>query len=222
MANTPEKIMKRLKTKLVVGITGGIGSGKTFVCSKLAKKGFKVFYADAIAKNLYTKNKTLLAALVKEFGKDILNYQGKINLSKFREVIFANKKNYAKVNKIVHPIVIDYIIKESKKSIYDIILVESALVFESGLDKDLDYVIMIYANKKTRVERIMMRDGSKKSEVENIMKYQLDEKSKLELSDFVLVNNKSEKQLDDQIDFLARLLKSLTGQKELYSEGKGS
>jgi dephospho-CoA kinase len=220
MATTPEKIMKKHKTKLIVGITGGIGSGKTFVCNRLAKKGFKVFYADSIAKNLYSKNKTLLQTLVKEFGKDILNYQGKINLSKFREVIFANKKNYGKINKIVHPLVIDYILKESKKSIYDIVLVESALVFESGLDKDLDYVIMIYANKKTRVERIMMRDGAKKSEVESIMKYQIDDKKKLEMSDFVLVNNKTEEQLDDQIDFLARLLKSLTGQKELYNEGK--
>ena len=214
--------MKKQKTKLLVGITGGIGSGKTFVCNKLAKKGFKVFYADTIAKNLYTSNKTLLKNIVKEFGEDILNYQGKINLSKFREVIFANKKNYSKINKIVHPLVIDYIIKESKKSIYDIVLIESALVFESGLDKDLDYVIMIYANKKTRVERIMMRDGAKKSEVENIMKYQIDDKQKLELSDFVLVNNKSEEQLDEQIDFLARLLKSLSKQKELYPEDKES
>lgn len=214
--------MKKQKTKLLVGITGGIGSGKTFVCNKLAKKGFKIFYADTIAKNLYTSNKTLLKNIVKEFGEDILNYQGKINLSKFREVIFANKKNYSKINKIVHPLVIDYIIKESKKSIYDIVLIESALVFESGLDKDLDYVIMIYANKKTRVERIMMRDGAKKSEVENIMKYQIDDKQKLELSDFVLVNNKSEEQLDEQIDFLARLLKSLSKQKELYPEDKES
>jgi len=206
------------KSKLIVGITGGIGSGKTFVCNKLAKKGFKIFYADLIAKNLYTKNKTLLNTLVKEYGKGILNYQGKINLSKFREVIFANKKNYGKINKIVHPLVISHILKESRKSIYDIVLVESALVFESGLDKDLDYVIMIYANKKTRVERIMMRDGAKKSEVESIMKYQIDDKKKLELSDFVLVNNKSEQQLDEQVDFLARLLKSLSEQKELYAD----
>ena len=211
---------KSSKSKLIIGITGGIGSGKTFVCNRLAKKGFKVFYADAIAKSLYTKNKTLLQTLVKEFGKDILNYQGKINLSKFREVIFANKKNYGKINKIVHPLVISHILKESKKSIYDIVLVESALVFESGLDKDLDYVIMIYANKKTRVERIMMRDGAKKSEVESIMKYQIEDKKKLEMSDFVVVNNKTEEQLDEQIDFLARLLKSLTEQKELYSEEK--
>lgn len=212
--------MKKRKTKLIVGITGGIGSGKTFVCNKLAKKGFKVFYADTIAKNLYSSNKALLRNIVKKFGKDILNYQGKINLSKFREVIFANKKNYSKINKIVHPLVIDYIIKESKKSIYDIVLVESALVFESGLNKDLDYVIMIYANKKTRIERIMIRDGAKKSAVEKIMKYQIDDKEKLELSDFVLVNNKTEKQLDGQIDFLARLLKSLSKQKELYPEEK--
>lgn len=222
MPKTSDKIMKKNKSKLLVGITGGIGSGKTVVCSKLAKKGFKVFYADTIAKNLYRSNKTLLQKLVKEFGKDILNYSGKINLSKFREVIFANKKNYAKVNKIVHPIVIDYIKKESRKSIYDIVLIESALVFESGLDKDLDYIIMIYSNKKNRVSRIMMRDGSKKTEVENIMKYQIDEKEKLEQSDFVLVNNKTEEELDSQVDFLARLLKSLSEQKELYPEGKES
>ena len=209
------KVKRGSKDKVIIGITGGIGSGKTYICNLLTKKGFKIFYADAIAKNMYTTNKTLLKNLVKEFGEEILNYQGKINLSKFKEVLFKNKKNYERVNKIVHPIVISHINAQAKKSFYDVVLVESAILFESKFDKDMDYVIMIYADKKTRVKRIMERDGATKAEVENIMKYQIDEKKKIEMSDFVLVNNKSEEELTDQVNFLARLLKSLTKRKEL-------
>ncbi len=209
------KVKKGSRDKVIVGITGGIGAGKTYVCRMLTRKGFKIFYADIIAKKMYGTNKILLNSLVKEFGKGILNYQGKINLAKFREVLFKSKKNYEKVNKIVHPIVINYINTQAKKSIYDVVLIESAILFESGFDKDMDYVIMLYADKKTRVQRIMQRDGATKTEVENIMKYQIDEKKKIEMSDFVLVNNKSEEELTEQVDFLARLLKSLTKRKEL-------
>ncbi|CAN5442346.1 dephospho-CoA kinase [soil metagenome] len=209
------KVKKGSREKVIIGITGGIGSGKTLICNKLNKKGFKVFYADAIAKTMYTSNKALHKSLVKEFGEGILNYQGKISLSKLRNLLFKNKKNYERVNKIVHPIVINYINAQAKKSIYDVVLIESAILFESKFDKDMDYVIMIYADKKTRIKRIMERDGASRSEVENIMKYQIDEKKKIELSDFVLVNNKSELELNAQIDFLGKLLKSLTKRKEL-------
>ena len=129
--------MKR-KGKLVIGITGGIGSGKTLVSKMLARKGFKVYYADLIAKNLYLTDDKLVKNLTKAFGKDILNFKGKVNLSKLKEIIFANKKNYELINKIVHPAVKNYIKMEIKKSKYDLVLVEAAILFESGFNKSLD------------------------------------------------------------------------------------
>lgn len=199
----------RDKRKLLVGITGGIGAGKTEVCKMLARRGFKVFYSDLIAKELYLKDKKLANDIVKVFGKDILNYKKKINLFKLKEKIFSSRKNYQTINKIVHPVVIKYLIKEAKKSKFDIVIIESALLFESGFNKDIDYVITVYSNKKNRENRLMLRDESSRNEINHLMKFQIDEKKKMALSDFVLMNNKSLDDLKIQVDFLSTVIKSL-------------
>ena len=183
------------KKKRVIGITGGIGSGKTEVCKLLAKRGFKVFYSDLVAKNLYLTDKKLAGNIVRVFGKDILNYKGKINLPKLREKIFASKKNYMAINKIVHPVVISYLNKEARKSKFDITVIESALLFESGFNKDLDYIVTVYSNKKNRISRLMLRDEASRNDINDLMKFQIDDKSKMSMSDFVLINNKTLKDL---------------------------
>jgi dephospho-CoA kinase len=200
----------KIKGKLLVGITGGIGSGKSEVSKMLARRGFKIYNADQIAKNLYISNKSLANKIVKYFGKDVLNYKGKINLSKLKELIFSSKKNYEAINKIVHPVVIKQLRDDIKKSNYEIAIIEAALIFESGLDKYLDMVIMVYANKKSRVERLMIRDESTRREILDIMDLQMDEKKKLEKADFVIINNKSIDDLKIQIDFLGKILKSIS------------
>ncbi|MBL7128227.1 MAG: dephospho-CoA kinase [Ignavibacteria bacterium] len=201
--------MNELENKLLVGVTGGIGSGKSEVCRKLEKKGFKVFYADPIAKELYIKNKELAEDVVKEFGKDILNFKGKINLAKLRKVIFQSKKNFKRINEIVHPVVIDYIMKEAIKCKENIILIEAALIFESLFDEQLDYIVMVFANKENRIKRIMQRDGARRADVENLMRYQIDERIKVKNADFVIKNNDTISKLNPQINFLSRVLKTL-------------
>ena len=201
--------MHKIKGKILVGITGGIGSGKSQVCRQLHNNGFKVIFADRMAKDLYKTDKKLAGSVVKYFGKDILNYQGVISLTKLREKVFANKKNYQKINDIVHPVVIKHLLNDIKKSKQKIVLIESALVFDTIFYKYLDYVIMVYSNKKHRLERIMMRDGAVKKEVDRIMKYQIDEKIKIERSDFVIVNNKSLEELEKEVEFFSKVLKAL-------------
>jgi len=200
--------MKR-KGKLVVGVTGGIGSGKTLVCKMLAKRGFKVYYADLIAKNLYLTDKKLVKEIAEVYGRDILNYKGKINLPKLKEKIFSNKQNYETINKLVHPGVINFLRKEISRSKYDLVLVEAAVLFESGFNKSLDYIITVYSNKKNRINRLMVRDESSKTEINRLMKFQIDEKNKMEMSDFVIMNNKTVDDLKKQVDFLGKVMKAL-------------
>ncbi|MCU0372968.1 MAG: dephospho-CoA kinase [Ignavibacteria bacterium] len=200
---------KIFRNKILVGITGGIGSGKSEVCRMLAKTGIKVIYADFMAKELYKKDKKLAAEIVKAFGKDVLNFQGVISLTKLREIVFKNKTNFRKINNIVHPVVIKQLMNHIKPLKQKIVLIESALVFDTAFHSYLDYVIMVYSNKKNRIDRIVARDGARKSEVEKIMSYQLDEKIKIEKSDFVVVNNKSFEDLEKDIRFLGKLLKIL-------------
>lgn len=204
--------MKR-KRKLIIGITGGIGSGKTLVSKLLSKRGFKVYYADLVAKKLYSEDKKLVKDLVKVFGKEIINFKGKVILPKLKEIIFANKKNYETINKLVHPAVINYLKKEIRKSRYDLVLVEAAVLFESGYNKSLDYIITVYSNKKNRIERLMIRDEASRSEINHLMKFQIDEKRKMEMSDFVIMNNKTIDDLKKQVDFLSKVLKALQENK---------
>jgi len=201
--------MSKIKGKVLIGITGGIGSGKSEVCTQLENRGFKVFFADLIAKELYTKDKNLAASLVKRFGKDILNFKGKINLAKLKQLIFLNKRNYNDANKIVHPIVIKHMEKLIKKCKERIIIVESAILFESSYNEYLDYVVVVYANKKNRIKRVMLRDGAKKTDIEKIIKYQIDEREKIEKADFVIINNKSIDGLNENIDFFSNIIKNL-------------
>lgn len=206
--------MRTIKDKVLVGITGGIGSGKTEVCRILENEGFKVLYADPIAKDLYTKNKKLSDAIVKLMGKGILNFKGKISLSKLKKAIFDNSSKYKKLNALVHPVVIKELKKEIKELKDKIVIIEAALVFESGMDEDLDYVITVYSNKKNRQSRIRLRDESTYDYIENVMKHQMDEKEKIEHSDFVIVNNKSLKELEDQTIFIGKVLKALKKRKK--------
>jgi dephospho-CoA kinase len=170
-------------------------------------------YADQIAKDLYTKDKKLTDQVVKAMGKKVLNFKGKISLSKLKKEIFSNEAKYKKLTKLVHPAVIANLKKEIKGMDDHIVLVETALAFESGMDKDLDYIIMVYANKKNRMARIRLRDEATFKEIETVMHYQMDEKEKIENSDFVIVNNKSLEALEAQTMFIGKVLKALKKRK---------
>ncbi|MCE1164133.1 MAG: dephospho-CoA kinase [Bacteroidetes bacterium] len=123
--------------------------------------------------------------------------------------MFANKKNFKKINEIVHPTVIKSLMEHIKTLKQRVIVIESALVFDTSFHKYLDYSIMVYSNKKNRLQRIMMRDGANRKEIEKIMKFQLDEKIKIEKSDFVIVNNKSLEELTKEVEFFSKVLNAL-------------
>ena len=198
--------MKNFKGKTVIGITGGIGSGKSMLCRMLKENGYKVIYADSLTKELYQKDKKLLQKLVETFSKDILNFKGKLILPKLKEIIFSSEKNFKKVNSIVHPVVIEAIKKEIIKAKEKVVIIEAALIFESGFDKFLDYVITIFSNKKNRTERIMFRDGVRKKDVDKVMKLQMDDRIKVEKSDFVVINNKTIDHLHKQAEILGKII----------------
>lgn len=197
------------KSRLKVGITGGIGSGKSLACRYLEELGYKVIYADKIAKELYASNKALLKKLAAEFGKSILNSDGTLNRINARKAIFSNKKNIKRVNSIVHPFVfreMDRIVAGIKDRI---IFFEAAIMFESGSYKRMNYVVLIYADKETRIKRIINRDGVKRRDVLKLMKLQLDEREKLKRADFVIKNNSTAAELKKKIKAFNRIIKLL-------------
>lgn len=199
----------RKSGKLKIGITGGIGSGKSLACKYFEKLGYKVIYADRVAKELYTSNKQLINRLVAEFGRGILDENGKLSRPNARSIIFSNKKNIIRVNSIVHPFVFREMDKMVSRIKDKVVLFEAAIMFESGSYKRMDYVVLIYANEETRIKRIIKRDGVKRRDVLRLMKLQLDEREKAKRADFVIKNNTTALELQKNVKAFNRILKAL-------------
>jgi dephospho-CoA kinase len=174
--------------KVLIGITGGIGSGKSLAAHYFELLGYKVINADAFTRELYRTNPELKEKLVGAFGKEILDENGFVSGAKARSIIFADSDSIKRVNSIVHPFVIDAISKEVLKLKGEIVFIESAIAYESGFYKNLDYVIMVYSPDNLRIQRVAKRDGAKEEDILKLMKLQMPEKEKMERADFVLLN----------------------------------
>jgi dephospho-CoA kinase len=192
-----------------IGVTGGIGSGKSLACKYFEKLGYNVIYADYIAKELYTSNKQLLQNLVKVFGKGILDEKGNLSRVNSRKIIFKSKKNIKRVNSIVHPFVIREIDRQIRNLNSRIVLIETAIMFESGYYRRNDYNILVYANKSLRLKRVSERDKVSKASVEKLMKLQMPEQEKMLMADFIIKNNGTPKKLFNDIKQFSKILSIL-------------
>lgn len=195
--------------KLVIGITGGIGSGKSVACRYFEKLGYEIIYADKIAKELYRTSSKLRNLLVKEFGIGILGDDGRISIENARNIIFSKTLNLKRVNSIVHPFVIREIGKLLAGSRKRIILVETAIMFESGYANRMDYVILIYSNKSLRKKRVKLRDKLSTVVIEKIMNQQMDEREKISHADFIIKNDSTPAELYRNIKSFTKIMNIL-------------
>ena len=178
---------------LKIGITGGIGSGKTTICKVFEKVGIPVYYADLQARELMNTDAVLIEELKKEFGTAIYNEQKELIRPKLAEIVFNDKQKLQKLNAMVHPAVQrGFKLWAEQYADKPYVLKEAALLFESGSYKDLDYVVTISAPKAMRLQRVVDRDGVKKSDVEKRMKNQLTEEERLERADYVINNDETQ------------------------------
>jgi len=188
---------------LKVGITGGIGSGKTIVCKVFEQLGVPVYSADAVARELVA-NDTRIKLKIKEcFGSAIYSESGNLDRKKLAEIVFNDKQALEKLNSIVHPAVRSHFLDwlsgieragqevEKNQSQPPYILKEAAIVFESGAHKDLDAVITVTATDELKIKRVMKRDAITRHEVEQRMKNQMSDEDKIGASDYVINNDDS-------------------------------
>jgi dephospho-CoA kinase len=180
---------------LKIGLTGGIGTGKSTVANIFKVLGIPVFDADAAAKKIMNENDELKEKLKLEFGNDV--YKNELLDKKYlSNIVFNNNYKLEKLNAIVHPITIQAGIDWAEKQTAPYIIKEAALMFEAGSAYNLDYIIGVFSPVKLRIKRVMKRDGANEAEVEARMKTQIDENIKMKLCDFVVVN--------DEITFLTK------------------
>ena len=155
-----------------VGVTGGIGSGKSTVCKLLAQYGVAVYDSDSKAKELMNSDEALRKALCEAFGQECYNAEG-LNRSYLAEKVFGDEESLSKLNSIVHPAVKADFREwaEAQNSAY--VVLESAILFESGFDSEVDTTIAVLAPKEERLRRTVSRDGSDRAAVEARMAHQM-------------------------------------------------
>lgn len=171
-----------------VGITGGIGAGKSFVCKRFAAMGFPVFDCDKESKLLMNTHQVVRFRLTELLGQEC--YQNDtLNRAFVAEKIFNNPTLKQQVEAIVHPIVAEQFNQWASEQNAPIVLVESAILYESGFDTQVDKVIVVDANTETRIERTMKRDACSKEQAEQRINAQMSNQEKIKKADYIIQNN---------------------------------
>lgn len=179
-----------------VGITGGIGSGKSRVCSILEGYGVAVYDADSRAKGLMRDSLVLRDALVARFGQEVYTNEG-INRAYLAERVFSDAEELKALNAIVHPAVMDDFDRWAMEQEGDYVVLESAILFEAHLEDRVDDVVAVMAPAELRLERAMLRDGASREQIESRMRNQLTDEERVERAKYAIVNIDIEELVDD-------------------------
>jgi len=191
---------------LKVGLTGGIGSGKTTVAQIFEVLSIPVYYADSAARDLMNQDPELKEKIIASFGKE--SYQnGELNRSYLGSVVFPDTEKLSLLNSIVHPVTIRDSANWMKNQKTPYAIKEAALIFEAGLEKYLDYVIGVTAPESLRIQRVVERDHVPMEKVLDRMRHQMDEKEKISQCDFVIQNDGNTALLPQVLAIHEKLLK---------------
>ncbi len=190
---------------IILGITGGIGSGKTTVTNILHLLDIPVYIADIESKRITDTSPTVREKLIKLFGRELYQ-EDKLNKPLLASLIFGNEENLTKVNAIIHPEVrndFDEWVKKNKDK--KVVAIESAIMFESGFYKFVDKKITVYTPLEMRIERAMKRDNTPKDKILSRINSQMPDEEKKELSDFVIVNDNKHSLIGQTISLLDKI-----------------
>lgn len=175
-----------------VGITGGIGAGKSYVAKVFKKWGVPFYDADKEAKDLMVNNMEIKNALIHHFGPKVYTEDGHLDRHYLSEIVFQNPEKLELLNSIVHPVVIKHGEDWAKRQTKAYSLKEAALLFESGSYKKLDYTILVVAPKELRIKRVQERDNISREAVLQRMDKQMSDSEKRKLADFIIHNDEKE------------------------------
>lgn len=201
--------MQSQNKKLKIGITGGLGSGKTSASRFLITLGYPVFFADEIAKSMMVNDPSLVARIKEEFGTESYK-EGILNTSYLGQKVFSSPELVKKLNSIVHPAVVLNSARVMEEALLssDIVFYEAALLMEAGMMERFDYILLITADEEIRVERGIKRGGITGDEIRRRIKSQLSEPEKIKQSHFVIENNFTLEELQIKLNKFLTLIKS--------------
>lgn len=186
-----------------IGLTGSIGAGKSTVSAILRELGAPVIDADAISRDITQNDASLLEKIRKEFGNEVFQQDGKLDRGKMAELVFSDTAKREKLENMLHP----RIISRMKEMEYvfdkeDFVVFDVPLLFETGMNKQMDIVWVVDADKEIRIGRLAERNGMSRSEAENRIKAQLSDEKKRAHADLIIENNGTHKELKRKIECL--------------------
>jgi len=193
----------------IVGLTGGIGSGKSTIANFFRELGVPVYEADIEAKKMMNTSKVIRKKMIAEFGVDAYSDGNQLNRKYLATIVFNNKNKLAAINNIVHPKLAKHFSKwlQKQKTLYAI--QENAIIFENNTADKFDYIIAVTAPIEQRIERVIKRDGLKKKDVIARINNQWDEAKKNELADFV-IHNINLPEAKKQVEFIHKKIEKLS------------
>ncbi|MFC2131096.1 dephospho-CoA kinase [Bacteroidota bacterium] len=198
---------------IVCAITGGIGAGKSTVAELVKEMGYVVISSDDNAKNIMASNQEIKSKLINEFGEKVYNENGEINKEYLSNIVFGPSEKHQtallKLNSIVHPFVIEFMIKEVSK--YEekgepFIFVESALTYEAGLEDGFDYVIVVDTLEDIVIDRVKQRSGLSAEDIMLRINQQIPSEKKKHQADFVIENNGSPEELKKSVNIIIKII----------------
>lgn len=194
---------------VTLGVTGGLGSGKSTACQRFSERGAILFDADSVAKDLLQSNRELQEKITAEFGQDLVR-DGSVDTAKLARIAFAGEETQTALNNIVHPYVIGEFeaVRTPRESVEGLLVVDAPLIFESGFDNRLDHTLLIYTTYRLRLQRALRRGTLSRDQLLRRIALQMPEEEKRELASFVIENNGTIEQLHQRVD---RLYEQLVG-----------
>ena len=173
--------------KVKIGITGGIGSGKTYICNLLRERGYEVYNCDDEAKRIMLEDEEIISQIKTLIGNDAYTPDGQLNKPVIANFIFSDKDNAAKVNSIVHPAVKKDFLRWAEDK--QVAIMESAILFESGFDNVVDTTVLIWADARNRLKRAMTRDHATREQIEARMAAQISDDEARRKADYIFRHN---------------------------------
>jgi len=190
----------------IVGLTGGIGSGKTTVANMFKELGVPVYVADTEAKELMNTSKVIKRQLIEKFGEQAYTKDG-VNRDFLAAKVFSDPVSLQKINSIVHPKVKEHFTKWVSKQPASYVIKEAAIIFEHQKQNEYDAVILVVSDKQKRIERVMKRDNSTREKVLSVMGNQMPDEEKISLATYVIDNTTIESTRQQVTEINEKLLK---------------
>ncbi|HEX2200946.1 MAG TPA: dephospho-CoA kinase [Gammaproteobacteria bacterium] len=187
---------------LLIGLSGGIGTGKSTVCKLFAERGVAVIDADAVAKELVALDQPALQAIVQEFGKGIIDAKGRLRRDRLRSIVFSDPEQRKRLEKLLHPLILEEMLSRANRAEGPYCILCIPLLVETDQSSAVDRVLVVDAPEALQIQRVMERDHLTIDEIKAIMHAQASREDRLEAADDVIMNASDMTKLAEQVNAL--------------------